>query len=98
MKSKLLNNIEWSTWKKDTVTGYQCTYLHTWRELTHPCNHKVEIYKYFKHGKVEYEAYCFAGKYGETCYIREKFNTAKDARYYAELAALAAIKENDLYY
>ena len=87
MKSKLLNNIEWSTWKKDTVTGYQCTYFHTWRELTHPCNHKVEIYKYFKHGK-----------YGETCYIREKFNTAKDARYYAELAALASIKENDLYY
>lgn len=101
-KAKKIPDLKWSDWYQDGLCG-DFTYLHNWRESTHSSQHKAEVWREkespspgWPSGRTAYEAYVMAGPYGETCYLRQVFYRAKEARTAVEQAVLAAIAAGDM--
>ena len=96
MKATRMNHLEWSPWHEHDFAPDHFSFLHHWREATHPSYHRAEVWQFRKNGRTQYEAYVQAGPYGETGYLRKIFNRAKDARLAVEMAVQAALAAGDM--
>ena len=95
VKSKIFKDLKWSCWNDHTFTSDKFSYFHDFRGSTNIYNHKVEIWKFKANGQIKYEAYVMLGAYGETCYLRDIYTSAKLARLDAEKALRYAIEQGD---